>query len=63
MITAILEGKSTRPMNVRQIMNECLKGSWIEMTEREREAFYNRYLTHMKLSVSADGQACITIEA
>ena len=48
-------------MNVRDIMESCLHESWIEMTAREKEAFFNRYLRRMELSVKPDGMVNICI--
>lgn len=31
------------------------------MTDREKEAFYKRYLLNMKLTVDANGKVAITI--
>lgn len=42
-------------MNVKDIMESCLHESWIEMTVREKEAFFNRYLRRMELTVKPDG--------
>lgn len=42
-------------------MGDALKDSWIAMTEKEKEAFYNRYLSKPKLVIGVDGQASITL--
>lgn len=61
-IDAILRGEAKGAINVRTLLDACLKESWIEMTAREKEAFYDRYLRKMKLSVQVDGQVRINIE-
>lgn len=60
-INAILNGNAQEAMNVRDIMESCLHKSWIEMTAREKEAFFNRYLRRMELSVRPDGMVNICI--
>ena len=60
-INAILNGNAQEAMNVRDIMESCLHESWIEMTAREKEAFFNRYLRRMELSVKPDGMVNICI--
>ena len=60
-INAILNGNAQEAMNVRDIMESCLHESWIEMTAREKESFFNRYLRRMELSVRPDGMVNICI--
>ena len=61
-INAILTGKAREVMNVKDIMESCLHESWIEMTVREKEAFFNRYLRRMELTVKPDGMVTIRIQ-
>lgn len=61
-VNAVLRGEAKCAMNMRTLLDTCLKESWIEMTAREKEAFYDRYLRRMKLSVQADGMVSIRIE-
>lgn len=56
-----LAGESTKPFNVREMMETALQNSWIMMTDKEKEAFYKRYLLCMKLNVSPDGAVSITL--
>ena len=42
-------------------MESYLRESWIEMTTREKDAFYERYLRKMKLIVEVDGNVNIQI--
>ena len=56
-----LAGESTKPFNVREMMETALQNSWIMMTDKEKEAFYKRYLLCMKLNVSQDGAVSITL--
>lgn len=56
-----LAGERTKPFNVREMMETALQNSWIIMTDKEKEAFYGRYLLHMKLNVSPDGTVSITL--
>lgn len=56
-----LAGESAKPFNVREMMETALQNSWIMMTDKEKEAFYKRYLLCMKLNVSPDGAVSITL--
>lgn len=60
-IDAIVKGNSEKPLNVRNILSDALRDSWITMTDKEREAFYNRYLLHPKITVDTDGQVNISV--
>ena len=60
-IDGILHGQSGRSLNIREIMESTLHNSWITMTEKEKEAFYTRYLLHMNLSVGRDGMVSLQI--
>lgn len=62
-IDAILRGEEQAVMNVKEIMESYLRESWIEMTTREKDAFYDRYLRKMKLIVETDGNVSIQIPA
>jgi len=61
-IDAILNGEGKEPLNAKAIMESCLHESWIEMTVREKEAFFERYLRRMKLTVQPDGMVAISIQ-
>lgn len=61
-INRILNGEKKAELNVRTIMEDSLQSSWITMTDKEKEGFYNRYLLRMKLSVSNEGNVAIMIE-
>ena len=60
-IDAVLHGDAQGVLNVTEIMNAFLKESWIVMTPREKDAFYERYLRQMKLVIDADGSVNIQI--
>ena len=60
-IDRVVNGCGAEPLNVRRIMESCLHDSWIVMTPREKEAFTERYLRRMKLSVAPDGMVSITL--
>jgi hypothetical protein len=42
------------------MLDTALQDSWITMTGKEKEAFYARYLLHLKMSVDADGKVNIS---
>ena len=56
-----MAGERAKPFNVREMMEMALQNSWIIMTDKEKEAFYGRYLLHMKLNVSPEGAVSITL--
>ena len=60
-INQVLDGKSEKPFNVREMLDTALQDSWITMTDKEKEAFHTRYLLHLKMSVDADGKVNIRI--
>lgn len=60
-INSVLTGAAAKSLNVREMMDEVLQDSWITMTDKEKDAFYTRYLLHMKLGVNQDGTVTITI--
>ena len=43
------------------MLDTALQDSWITMTDKEKEAFYTRYLLHLKMSVDGDGKVNIRI--
>lgn len=61
-IDRALHGELDAPLNVRAIMDAALRYSWITMTEREKEDFFQRYLRRMKMTVEQDGQVAIKID-
>lgn len=62
-IDAVLSGEAMGPINVRKMMDEALRDSWITMTEKEADAFFTRYLLHMKMTIAPDGTLRISIES
>ena len=60
-IDGVLSGKVQEPLNVRRFMEETLAGSWIRMTDKEKEAFFARYLQKMKMTVDGDGNVKIQL--
>ncbi|MCD8144436.1 MAG: NYN domain-containing protein [Oscillospiraceae bacterium] len=43
-------------INVEKVMDEVLHSTWVEMTERERANFYDRYIKTMRLKISPKGE-------
>ncbi len=60
-IDAILSGREIGEMNLREMMDNYLRESWIEMTPREKEAFYDRYLRKTELRIEPDGKVSLRI--
>ena len=62
-IDAVLSGQASGPINVKKMLDDALRDSWITMTEKEKAAFYSRYLQHMRMNIAADGELQIIIDA
>lgn len=60
-IQHFLSGEGGQPLNLREMMNIALQGSWITMTDKEKENFFTRYLQRAKMTVAQDGAVSITI--
>lgn len=48
--------------NIRNMMDDVIYSSFLGMTAKEKELFYDRYLKKLQLKVDADGEARIFIE-
>lgn len=48
--------------NAFDLLNNALHKTWVQMTAKEKEAFYHRYVKTMKLAIDAQGNARIVIE-
>ena len=60
-VDRILAGESDQPLNFRHIMKSVLQGSWIQMTDKEQDRFYEQYLLHPKMAIKKDGTVQINI--
>ena len=60
-IDAILSGQEIGEMNLKEMMDNYLRQSWIEMTPREKEAFYDRYLRKVELRIDSEGKVSLRI--
>lgn len=61
-IDLVLTGQNQRILNLRKLLDEVLSGSWIEMTDREKESFYQRFLSRPSIKIEKDGQLTICLQ-
>ncbi len=47
--------------NAREMLNNVMKSTWLEMTEKEKENFYDRHLKNMRLVIDKEGNASIQL--
>ncbi len=50
----------TLHFNAVELLDEAVQNTWVQMTEKERSAFYDRYLRKLRAVVSAEGD--VTLE-
>lgn len=61
-IDSILAGDLPEQLNLYKIMENCLHSSWINMTEREKNAFIENHLRKPQLTVAKNGVVSISIK-
>lgn len=49
--------------NAKTLMEDALHSTWVQMTPREQQQFYERYLKKMRLSLDADGNISVVIDS
>ena len=49
-------------VNVNDLLNDVIRNTWVQMTPKERQQFYDRYIKTMKLSISQDGKLRLLME-
>lgn len=47
--------------NAQALMDDAVCGTWVRMTEKERAAFYDRYLRKMRVEIAQDGAARLVL--
>lgn len=50
-------------LNAIDLLNDALKATWMQMTQKEKAEFCKRYLKTMKTVVEADGTIRLKIDA
>lgn len=65
--TALIEDinaylKKQVSFNVKEMLNNALHNTWVEMTMAERNNFYDRYIKHMRLVIDADGNVSAVLD-
>lgn len=48
-------------LNVREVMENALYDNWVQMTGKERDAFFDRYLRTLKAEVTSDGKVRLVL--
>lgn len=43
-------------INVQALLDDAIHNTWVQMSEKEKAAFYERYLKKMRLVIAADGE-------
>ena len=49
-------------VNVNDMLNDAIHNTWVQMTPKERQAFFDRYIKTMRLSIEGDGSLRILID-
>ena len=49
-------------LNAKKLMNDALQETWMQMTPKEKEGFYKRYLLSIKPEIDAEGNIRLVIE-
>lgn len=49
--------------NAQILLDEALRKTWVQMTPKEKEAFYQRYVKTMRLTIDAQGNGRIVIDS
>lgn len=47
--------------NAQSLLDDAIHSTWVYMTERERSAFYDRYLKKMRINIAQDGTAQVIL--
>lgn len=48
-------------LNVQSILDEAIHETWVSMTEKERNNYYERYLRKMKINIAQDGTLSLVL--
>lgn len=49
-------------LNVNEMFSDALRATRIEMSQAERQQFYNKYIKTLQLSISDDGDVSLVIK-
>ena len=47
--------------NAQSLLDEAIHSTWVRMTDKERSAFYDRYLRKMKIDMTSDGEVRLVL--
>ena len=49
-------------VNINDMFDDVIHNTWVQMTPREKQAFYDRYLRTIRVSVQQDGELVLVID-
>ena len=49
-------------VNINDMFNDVIHNTWVQMTPKEKQAFYDRYIKTMRLSIEGDGTLRILMD-
>lgn len=49
-------------LNLQSLLEDALRETWLQMTPKEKEGFYNRYLKTLRINLDADGNLKLVID-
>jgi hypothetical protein len=48
-------------LNAQSLLNDAIHGTWVQMTGKEKAAFYDRYLKKMRVDIAPDGNVRLVL--
>jgi hypothetical protein len=49
-------------ININDMLDDVIHNTWVQMTPKEKQAFYDRYIKSARLTLSPEGDMKITID-
>ena len=49
-------------VNINDMLDDVIHNTWVQMTPKEKQAFYDRYIKSMKISIEQDGALRLLID-
>lgn len=49
-------------LNARVLLDDALRETWMQMTPKEKEGFFNRYLKTLRVAIEDDGTIKLVID-
>ena len=48
-------------VNINDMLDDVIRNTWVQMTPKEKQAFYDRYIKNMRLTIGVDGSLHIVL--